>query len=107
MPRVHLTNEAEESRLGVWLPIAENNVIAADHLLTEIDNRCALYAEQPHLGEVRPDLGHELRSFRVGNYVVIYQPVADGIVVHLVIHGARDIPKIYRDRFAPPGGSSS
>jgi toxin ParE1/3/4 len=49
------------------------------------------------MGEARPDLGDEVRCFAVGNYVAFYRPLEDGILLLLVIHGARDIPTVFRE----------
>jgi toxin ParE1/3/4 len=102
MPKVLLTRDAEESRIEIWLHVARDNPAAADRLLERIDERCQLYAEQPLMGEARADLGQALRCFPVGDYVVLYRAMDEGIEVILVIHGARDIPvhlrKIFRGR---------
>ena len=44
------------------------------------------------------DLGDQIHTFAVDNYVVIYQPIADGIRVLMVVHGSRDIPPILKQR---------
>jgi len=31
----------------------------------------------------------------VGNYVIFYRPIEDGIVVIRVLHGARDLPELF------------
>jgi toxin ParE1/3/4 len=56
------------------------------------------------MGDPRPDLGEGLRCFVVGSYVVIYKPLDDGILVLLVVQGARDIPAVFRTIFgtSPP-----
>ena len=51
------------------------------------------------MGDPRPDLGENIRCFPVGNYVVIYRPLGDGIIVVLVIHGTLDIPTAFRELF--------
>jgi toxin ParE1/3/4 len=99
MSQVLLTPEAEESRIDIWGYVARENPDAADRLLERIDKKCRLYATQPQMGSLRPDLGRHVRCFPVGNYVVIYRPIADGIVVLLVVHGARDIPAVFRELF--------
>jgi len=43
------------------------------------------------MGRARPELGHGLRSFVVGQYVVFYRPSTKGIEIVRVLHGARDI----------------
>ena len=99
MAQVLLTAEAEESRIEIWLRVAEASPDAADRLLERIDEKCHLYATQPEMGSSRPDLGRQVRCFPVGNYVVIYRPLEDGILVLVVIHGARDVPAVFREFF--------
>lgn len=99
MARVLCTSEAEESRVDIWLHIAQESPQAADRLIERIDEKCRLYATQPQMGDPRPDLGDNIRCFPVGNYVVIYRPLEDGILVLLVIHGAMDIPEAFREIF--------
>jgi toxin ParE1/3/4 len=99
MPQMLRTSEAEESRVDIWLHIAQESPRAADRLIERIDEKCQLYATQPQMGDPRPDLGENIRCFPVGNYVVIYRPLGDGIVVLLVNHGANDIPTAVRELF--------
>ena len=87
IPQVLLTPEAEESRIEIWRYVAQDSPDAADRLLGRIDEKCRLYATQPGMGSSRPDLGRDVRCFPVGNFIVIYRPIADGIVVLLVVHG--------------------
>jgi len=44
------------------------------------------------IGRSRPELGENLRSFPVGNYLVFYVPRADGVDIARVIYGGRDLP---------------
>jgi toxin ParE1/3/4 len=64
--------------------------------IESIVEKCDLYASRPNLGEACPDLGNDVRRFPVGNYVVFYRPLPDGIEVLRVLHGSRDIPAIWR-----------
>jgi len=64
--------------------------------LDKIDDRVNLLAENPHAGEARPDLGANVRGFPVGNYIIFYRPLDDGIEVLRILHGARDIPRVFR-----------
>lgn len=52
----------------------------------------------PEMGCLRPDLATNVRCFAVGNYVVFYVPLADGIEVIQLIHGSRDIRLRFRGR---------
>ncbi len=49
----------------------------------------------PGSGRKEPKLAADLRSFPVGNYLIFYRAVADGIAVVRVLHGARDITAEY------------
>ena len=40
---------------------------------------------------------------RFKKYLVFYRPVADGIEIVRVLHGARDIPDLLAEGFEPPG----
>jgi toxin ParE1/3/4 len=78
-----------------WLYIAENNILAADRFLDILQERFVLLAGQPLLGRARPELAPNLRSLRIGNYVIFYRPIDDGIEVARVLHGACDIEVIF------------
>lgn len=98
MAQVLLTDAAHQARLEIWLHIAADNPTAARSVLQRFDDRCEIYANQPLLAEARPDLGRNVRAFAVGEYVVIYRPLANGIEVLLIVHGSRDIPALFRGK---------
>ena len=100
MPRVVQTAPVRDDLLAIWSHIAEDDPDAADRLLDRIDEGCRLYATQPLMGQRRPDLHPSVRCFSVGMYVVFYRPIEDGVEVLLVAHGARDLPRVFRERFA-------
>jgi len=50
-----------------------------------------MLVENPLAGRVRLDLGANPRSFPVGNYVIFYVPIPDGVEVVRVMHGRQDI----------------
>jgi toxin ParE1/3/4 len=96
MALVRQTLDAEADLLDIWLYIADKNRRAADKLLDSIDNSCRLIATQPEMGELRPDLDPLVRCIAVGDYLIIYRPAAGGLEVLRVVHGARDVPEVYR-----------
>lgn len=104
MPHVARTPEAERSLDEIFDHIGRQNHSpeAAARLLRRIAAKCEVYATQPLSGEVRSDLGTDVRCFPVGDYVVLYRPLEDGILLLLVIHGARDIPPVFREIFRRP-----
>ena len=51
------------------------------------------------MGQARPDLAPEVRSLPVGPHMVFYRPIQSGIEVLMVVHGSRDIPTLFDERF--------
>ena len=45
----------------------------------------------PFIGQARFDLAPSLRMFPVGNYLIFFQPIQDGVEVIRVLHGERNI----------------
>jgi toxin ParE1/3/4 len=69
----------------------------ADALLARVPARARIYAERPMAGRDESLLEPSVRSFVVPPYIVYYRPGADGIALVRVIHGARDIPRAWRE----------
>ena len=55
-----------------------------------VEQRFQFLATQPHAGQARSDLAPELRFLPVGNYLIFYRPIENGVEIARVIHGARD-----------------
>jgi toxin ParE1/3/4 len=94
MSCLFITESAQADLDQIWLFIARDNPVAADQFLNGLISRCQSYAYQPLLGERRPEMGPSIRCFSVGLYVVFYLPLADGVQVARVIHGARDVREL-------------
>ena len=71
--------------------MAPNVRIGKSQLITE---RFYLLAEYPFLGRSRPDLREDLRSFPVGNYVIIYKIDAVDVTILHVFPALRDIANL-------------
>jgi toxin ParE1/3/4 len=91
MTRVVLTDSANQDRLDIWLYVAADNLDAADRLLDEIDKTLRLLAGAPGLGRARDDIAPGLRYFPIGNYLILYEALPDGITVVRLVHGARHV----------------
>ena len=69
--------------------VAAANPVAALCLIDRIEKACRMLGELPLLGQARPELAPEARSWVVGNYLILYRPRPDGIDIVRVVHGAR------------------
>ena len=90
---------AENDLDDIWDYIGRQNQspVSADRVITSLIEKARSYAEQPEMGTLHTDLGPDVRSFSVSNYIAFYQPMEKGIFVLRVIHGARDYPNLFGD----------
>jgi toxin ParE1/3/4 len=95
-PRIVHAHAVQNDILEIWSYIAEDNIGAADRLLETFDEKINMLAESPGIGRRRPELKRGIRSFRVGQYLILYQIVRDGIEIIRVLHGARNLRRIFR-----------
>ena len=70
----------------------------ADRLINAITERFWLLGQQPQIGRRRDhDLRPGLRSFPLGEYVIIYRVEGDDALIHHVMRGSRDIEGLLSD----------
>jgi toxin ParE1/3/4 len=60
-------------------------------LLDRFEAILEMLVRNPHAGRPRPDLGHNLRSFAVENYIIFYISHSSGIDGVRVMHSRQDI----------------
>lgn len=95
MPRIIRTPKANDDLLAIWEYIAERNVPAADALIRRIDATLQTLASQPGIGQRQDQYRPGLRCLSVGAYLIFYLTRDDGIEVIRILHGARDIPRLF------------
>lgn len=83
----------------IWDYVADHgSAQAADNLLRTFDQKLTLLSDFPHIGQRRDELRPRLRSFPVGAYLLFYRPLRNGIEVVRVVHGARDLRRVFKRR---------
>ena len=97
MTTVFKTDIANNDLLEIWLYIAEDNFDAADKWIDTLNKKCKQIAANPLIGRFRKELAPDIRSFPVGNYILFYKAIDDGILLIRVLHGNRDIGAIPLD----------
>ena len=75
--------------------ISHDNPDAAARVILNIREKCQVLSQQPGIGRIRSELLPNLRSFPVDSYVIFYFPMGDGIEVIRILHGARDIQRLF------------
>lgn len=96
----HLRSTQAESDLDdIWYYVAKasGSPDIADRLVDAIAERFFLLARYPNMGRRRDsDLRPGLRSFPVGEYIIVYRVEDDGVLILRVLRGSRDIEGLFR-----------
>lgn len=95
MASFRLSAQAEEDLTAIWVFVAERDDKAADTLIASIVNQMAMLATFPQVGRSRAALFPGLRSFTVGRHVIFYRAIAEGVEVVRVLHGSRDVRRVF------------
>ena len=98
MSRIIRSRQAKRDVLQIWVSVAEDSVRAADNLVDTFDEKLRMLARWPNAGQLRPELAPSLRSFPVGQYLMFYSVLDGGIALVRVIHGARDVRRIFKPK---------
>lgn len=94
-----LASQVEFELDDIWYYVARESgsIEIADRLIDSITDRFFLLANHPYVGRLREDLRPGLRSFPVGQYVIIYRiEDADVLILH-VLHSHRDVQRIFHE----------
>ncbi len=95
-----LAPEAELDLDHIWSYIAtrSGSFETADRVVDNITDRFSLLANNPWIGRRRDlDLRPGLRTFPVGDYIIVYRIEDDAILILHVIHGSRNIKALLGD----------
>ena len=95
MKEARITELARADLDRIWDYISQHNPPAADRVVDEIVATCHKLAFHPSLGRARPKFVEGIRSYRVRNYLIFYFPIVEGVEIARVVHGARDLPKLF------------
>jgi toxin ParE1/3/4 len=82
----------------MWSYIAERNLHAADAQLRLVEEKILFLSDNPRAGPARPELRPRIRSFPVGSYLIFYCPIRGGIELIRVLHGARNLRRLFKRR---------
>jgi toxin ParE1/3/4 len=95
MARAIRSEQAQQDLEGILDYLDSQSSQAADRFAVKFEQTCNLHATHPGIGTSSEEYAPNLRHFTVWNYAVFYRPVDDGIEIIRIIHGARDIPKLF------------
>lgn len=95
----HIRSPQADSDLdSIWYYVASQSgsVEIADRLIDSIAERFFILANYPNIGRRRDDdLRPGLRSFPVGEYLIIYLLRDEDVLILRVLHGSRNIKALF------------
>jgi toxin ParE1/3/4 len=93
--RFRLADLAKSDLATIRHYIARDNPSAADRQIDRFFETFHRLGRNPGMGERRPDLGEELRTFSVGTYVIVFRPAPEGVRIVRVVSGYRDMEALF------------
>jgi toxin ParE1/3/4 len=92
------TLQANSDLDEIWYYVASHSgsLEIADRLIDSITERFVLLANYPNLGRARDaDLRPDLRSFTIGEYIIIYRIRGADVVILRVLRGSRNMEILF------------
>lgn len=96
MSHLRLTPAAEEDLLDILNHIASHRPLTARKWYDTLRNKCEFLSLNTELGQRRPELNIDCRSFSVNRWVIYYRIVGQDVEILRVLDGARDISSQFR-----------
>jgi toxin ParE1/3/4 len=96
---VRFLSAAEDDLVEIIMFMAEDDAVAADRLAERIEKQLARLADHPALGRIPAEQDLARLGYRylvVDNYLIFYTVGSDTVLIHRIIHGARDYAGLLR-----------
>jgi len=98
MTRCVFTFRARTDLRRIHAYIAERDPDIALDLITQLTTACEDLATMPEKGRERDELAPGLRSWPVDRYIIFYRLGRGQVRIVPVLHGARDVGKVFKRR---------
>ena len=95
MAQAFISPRAKADLVEIWDYIAEDSEARADAFVSKIHEKFLTLTGRSGIGRARDELGKNIRSLPVGQYIIFYRSLAEGIEVVRVLHGSRDLDTIF------------
>jgi toxin ParE1/3/4 len=98
MPKLKISNRAERDLAEIGRYIAKDSPINAFQFIQKLKKNLRILATQRMIGRARDEFSPGLRSVSYGRYTIFYYVSGQFVEIAHVIHGARDIERLMKDR---------
>jgi toxin ParE1/3/4 len=96
MSRVRLSQRAIADLDETGDYIARDNPDRAASFVYELEDACQRIADNPEAYPLRSDLAPDIRMAVHTNYLIFFRVLSNEIRVERVLHGARNLPRLWR-----------
>ncbi len=95
MKRLIFTPAARDDLITIGIYIADDTPTRAESFIAELEAKARHLAEWPRSYPARDDISPGLRAAVHGRYLLLYRDLEDEVRVVRIVHGARDLPRIF------------
>ncbi len=88
------TSAARQDLADILASIARDKPDAGMAWVEKIEAKCLLIASHPEIGEMKEQLGENVRASIVGRYVIFHRQANDQVEILRVIAGNRNITSL-------------
>ncbi len=92
-----LTLQAKKDLEEIHDFISQDNPTIALSFINSIQEKLQIVASSPEIGRKREELGFELRSFPIRNYIIFYRIKNSNIEIIRILHAARDVESNFNE----------
>jgi len=94
--RYRISPRADRDLADIWDYIARSSPTAANNVEEKLSAAMESLEEFPNKGHERQDVPRRgLRVWSVYSYLIVYRVEAKHVVIVRVVHGARDLSKLF------------
>jgi toxin ParE1/3/4 len=97
MSRYFLSTQAKYDLNEIKNPITRDHLAGARRFVETFRDQCNLIAKSPSMGRSYEELASGLRGWAIGNYIIFYRPIDNGITVERLLSGYRDLEVIFSE----------
>lgn len=76
---------------------AETNLEAGEQFFSEFNRKCKQLVAFPHSGKSYSEIYPGLKGLSLGNYILFYRILENGIEILRVVSGRRNLPSLFKD----------
>lgn len=102
--RLEFSEFVESDLEAIAAFIAQGSPTRAVTFLKEIRAEILTIGHNPHLYQLRPDIGEDARMGVVGHYAILFRIVDQTVRIERVVWASRDLPGIFGGKTNPEPG---